>query len=552
MCSERGICMEDLIQKIKELELENKELRKRLMKYEPIEFEGMHLSKDEKLNIFMDYFKGREDVVAIRFFNKSKHCFSYTPFRANEFRERICPKKTGKFNCTSCPNRDFIPYTKALVLDHFISKNSQILYKNRDIFLGIYPLLQDGTCYFLAIDFDEGNWLQEMICVKRIAEKYRIGAIMERSQSGAGGHLWIFFEHRISAVKVRNLGKFLLKEAMRSEKSLQMSSFDRMFPNQDVVVKDGLGNLIALPLQYDAFQKGNSAFINEKEQMINNQIAYLSTIKKVTEQEVDQVLAQDQSEDFFFDGNQIMLSLNADSKYSSHLDIIEDSMLHVKKHTINANTLSMLRRMSSMINPEYHLKMRLHKAIYQTEYILSESIESEQTISIPRGCKDKLKSIFSTASITIQDHTSYGKELAVSFKGELNEAQKIAIDECLRYDTGVLHASAGFGKTVMAIYTIAQLKRSTLIIVPTRDLLKQWKDRLDMFLDYPKAEKKKYAYVGEYSGSKKNLKGNIDIATIQSISKSEDYMNNYKDMDVYSSMNVTIFQLNRFVNCFVM
>lgn len=512
----------DLEAKIKALEMENQDLRRRLSQYEPIELNNIQFTTDEKLNIFMNYFHGREDVVAIRFFHKAKNRYAYTPFCANEFQDGICLKKMRKFNCIECPNRDFIPYTRELLLEHFKSTSTHQLYKNKEIYLGIYPLLKDGTCSFLAIDFDDGNWLQEMICVKRIAQKYSIDAVMERSQSGAGGHLWMFFDQPILASKVRKLGRMLLKEAMRNETSMQLHSFDRMFPNQDILEKDGLGNLIALPLQYQSFQKGNSAFINEKEQVIDNQIAYLSTVKKINEQALDQILSQEEIEDYFFDGNQIMLSLGSDHKYSHQIEYTEDSMLHINKNTLNANTLNMIRRMSSMINPEYYLKMRLHKSIFQTPYILSEYIESEQTISIPRGCKEKLHSVFSNATIKEVDHTTYGNEISVSFKGELQNQQRIAIEECLRYPMGLLHAPAGFGKTVMAIYTVAKLKRSTLIIVPTKDLLKQWKERLDMFLDYPKTEKKKNAYIGEYSGSKKRLTGNIDIATIQSISKNED------------------------------
>lgn len=526
---ERGIAMNKLEERIKELEQENAELRKKLLKYEPESSYPIQLNREEKLNIYMDYFQGRKDVIAIRFFHKAKQRFSYTPFCNNEFKDGYCLKKNGKFSCTSCPNRDFVPYTKELLLEHFLPKQLHYIYTNKDIYLGIYPLLKDNTCHLLAIDFDDGNWFQEILCVKRVAQKYNIDTVMERSQSGLGGHLWIFFKTPILAVKARKLGRFLLKDAMRIEKSLALTSFDRMFPNQDTILEDGFGNLIALPLQFDAYQMKNSVFIDNLERIIENQIAYLSMVNKLTEAEVDHILASEIAEDYFFDGNQIMLPLGPDLKYNSYIELVEDSMLHINKSILNANTLNLIRRMASMANPEYQIKMRLHKAIYQTPYILSEYVESEQMISIPRGCKDNLKSVFTNANISIKDHTNLGHEIPVSFKGSLQEQQQKAITACLQYDTGILHAPAGFGKTVMAIYMIAHLKRNTIIIVPTKDLLKQWMERLDMFLEYPKAKKKKDTFIGEFSGSKKNLKGDIDIATIQSLSKCEDIHDKLND-----------------------
>lgn len=513
---------DNLLNRIKVLEKENQELRIRLAKYEVVDYKNIKFTKDEKINLFKQYFIGREDVVANRYYDNKKQRYGYAILCYNDFRDNICLKKRGgKINCLTCPNRDFVPYTGDLIFDHFTKRDKHIVWK-KDVYLGIYPLLKDTTCKLIALDFDEGNWMDEMLSVYHMAQRYCIESVMERSQSGYGGHLWIFFQDAIPATKARNLGKLLLKMAMKENKTLQISSFDRMFPNQDYISDEGIGNLIALPLQYDAFQKGNSVFINEVGQMIENPIGYLSAIKKLTEAEVNTILAQDEKEDYFFEGNQIALSLGTNMKYSEHLEVIEDSMLHISKINCNSLTLNMIRRLSSMINPEYYLKMKLRKPIFKTRYTISEYIETESYITIPRGCKDKFLNVFANADIQIQDKRNNGHEIDVSFKGELKNQQIEAIQSLLKYDTGVLHAVAGFGKTVMAIYAIAQKKTSTLIIVPTIDLKKQWLERIDEFLTYPSAIKKKDAYIGEFTGSKKNLKGNLDIATIQSLSKCDD------------------------------
>lgn len=513
---------EEMVKYIKELEDDNNRLRRRLQRYEKDIDLNITLTSDEKVSVYMEYFKGRNDIMAIRYYSNKNQRFSYAPLCFHDFDDRLCMKAKGKkINCLKCPNRDFMPYTKALLNEHFKPKKFHKII-NKEVCLGIYPLLPNGMCYFVAIDFDENDWMNEMLCVYRVARRFQIDPLLERSQSGQGGHLWIFFQDAISAVKARNLAKMLLKIAMRENKDIDMKSFDRIFPNQDYVTNDGLGNLIALPLHYNAFCKGNSAFINEAGIIIHKQVEYLSTIEKLTESDIDRILMKDDAIDYFYDGNQVALSLYDDVKYSKHLVIIENSMLQIKKNTCNALTLNMIKRMSSLVNPEYILKKKLHKPIFNTPYILSEYEETDQYIYIPRGLKEKLNSVFANAFIEIYDETIKGKNIDFKFKGELYNHQQEAINELLLHDIGMLHASAGFGKTVMAVYAMAEKHCSTLIIVPNLDLKKQWIEMINQFSLYPQSQKKKDSFIGEYTGSKKNLKGNLDIATIQSLANCND------------------------------
>lgn len=509
-----------LLSRIKQLELENKQLREELasMKQTSENMISVKLTAEQKISVFRSFFYGRQDVVANRYYSKKTAKYGYGPLCKNDYKATFCLKKEGKkINCILCPNRDFIAYSDELLRAHFTGNKLD----NKLIILGIYPLLKDNTCFFLAIDFDGEHWMNDMLSVYNIAVRYGIQPLLERSQSGNGGHLWMFFTEPIKATRARKLGDMLLKETMKVNHHIELSSYDRMFPNQDVLPSKGLGNLIALPLQIDALKKENSVFINEKGQKYANQIGYLSTIQRTSSNEVERIISMDDTEDYFYDDNQLSLTLYADTKYNRELTIYEGSLLHIQKKGLNSLSINMIRRIASMYNPDYYLKQRLHKAIYQTPRILSEFEETDNFISIPRGCKEQLSKVFQGTIIDMIDNTNKGVDIDVSFKGELLELQKEAVNAILHHEMGVLQASAGFGKTILALYIIAQRRYSTLIIVNTKKLLQQWQKRIDAFLEYPKAIKKKDHYIGVYTGNKKNLKGYLDIATISALANSD-------------------------------
>ena len=233
--------MEKIMNELIQLKKENAELKRKLKELGYIfDDENIQLNKQERLAIFKDYFKGRTDVYAQKYYSKKNNRFEYSFVCENKFKQGVC--FIGKKKCHSdCPNFKPAPLTNEIYLKHLQKENSVI---------GIYPLLEDNTCYFLVIDFDKDLWFESLLCVYRTAKKYSISCLMERSQSGNGGHLWIFFENAIKATKARLLGDFLLKEAMKTNKDISFDSFDRMFPNQDYLSGKGFGNCIALPLQY--------------------------------------------------------------------------------------------------------------------------------------------------------------------------------------------------------------------------------------------------------------------------------------------------------------
>lgn len=258
----------DELTKLKEENQKLKEILKNLG-YIFIE-DDIHLSKQDRLKIYMSYFRGRNDIYAAKYFSNKKGTFQYSPVCLNKFNKKICLLANGG-NCQKCTHFNAKQLTTEIILYHIQKSNNGI---------GIYPLLADNTCYFLAIDFDDDLWFDDLLSVYRIAKKYSISCVMEQSQSGMGGHLWIFFETPIKAHKARSLGDFLLKEAMRNNKNLSFYSFDRMFPSQDFHTGKGYGNCIALPYQFDAFQNKNSIFINELQMPITKPFHYLMNIKK--------------------------------------------------------------------------------------------------------------------------------------------------------------------------------------------------------------------------------------------------------------------------------
>lgn len=501
--------MEKIMNELIQLKKENAELKRKLKELGYIfDDENIQLNKQERLAIFKDYFKGRTDVYAQKYYSKKNNRFEYSFVCENKFKQGVC--FIGKKKCHSdCPNFKPAPLTNEIYLKHLQKENSVI---------GIYPLLEDNTCYFLVIDFDKDLWFESLLCVYRTAKKYSISCLMERSQSGNGGHLWIFFENAIKATKARLLGDFLLKEAMKTNKDISFDSFDRMFPNQDYLSGKGFGNCIALPLQYEPVLQSNSVFINEFQVTIKKPFHFLKSTIKVKESIIDQLIQSHETsfKDYFHDFD---TQLSLYEPIQQPITIIENSMLHISKKGLNAKTINTIRRISSTYNPQFYQNLRLHLSVYNVSRVLCENIEDDYDIYLPRGLKEKLLETIDDKLVVYQDQTFEGDSIEVSFKGALRSEQQIAADALLKHNISILEAIPGFGKTVIALYLMSMIQKSTLIIVHSKELLNQWKEKIDEFIEYPKAKLKRDHYIGEYYSNKKKLKYHIDIALIQSLSK---------------------------------
>jgi superfamily II DNA or RNA helicase len=493
--------IERLQEEDRKLKRENEKYKRILIEHNLINTEEIPFyHKEDKLRIYKNLFKGREDVYALNYKE------TFFPACKNRISGRLCKrKKNGSKWCRKCSNQNFSSLTDFVLLDHISTSHKRI---------GLYPLLKDNTCFLLAIDFDEDDWFSAMLSVYRLAKRYGIDSAMERSFSGNGGHLWFFFQEPIPAYMARMFGRTLLNEAMRINKDITYESYDRLFPAQDTMPEGGFGNLIALPFAFDALMKGNAVFINEYNQKITKQFYYLSTIKKIFTKTIENYINQNKE--------MTLENLDIDTNNLNTIHIKRTGILKIEKKGLNSHTIQFLRKISSMWNPEYFRKQRNHEPLWKgngVSAILSEYEETENYIYLPRALDEIIEE---HTNIIYDDHISIGHPIDVSFIGKLYSYQQEAITNALKHSIGVIKAPTGSGKTVMALNIVAQLKVSTLIILGNTELAKQWKKRINDFLDYPDKDKKRNQFIGEYSGSKKKMFGNIDIALVQSLSHLKD------------------------------
>ena len=225
--------------------------------------------------MFRSLFRGREDVYAVRWESR-KGKSGYSPACANEWDPLLCRKP-----CAKCKNSKHVPLSDAVIRDHLLGKCT----------VGVYPLFLDETCRFLAADFDKQGWQEDVRTFLVACRQFDIPAAVERSRSGRGAHVWVFFEEAIPAALARRLGSTILTRAMDRRHNLGLESYDRFFPNQDTMPKGGFGNLIALPLQGVPAAKGNTLFLDDDFTPHPNQWQYLNSVRRVPRGHVERVVA---------------------------------------------------------------------------------------------------------------------------------------------------------------------------------------------------------------------------------------------------------------------
>ena len=500
--------------------------------YSLVSVPTISLSIDERIRLFQSLFKGREDVFARRWFSKTTGKSGYQPVCINEWKQGLCDKK--KYRCVICPNRNFAPLTTQDMYRHLEGKDEYCC----DV-VGLYAIMQDNNCAFLCADFDDKNckygYKKDVLAFVGVCREWLIPYAIERSRSGNGAHVWIFFEAPLPASKARRLGNAILTEAMTRNGQMSFNSYDRFFPNQDYLPEGGFGNLVALPLQGQARRKQNSVFVDNDFLVYKDQWAFLYNLKKIQESTVDQLLRLHYQEELG------KLSMSSENKpwvtplpqnitqedFHAKVEIIKADKLYIPLKAVSAKVLNHLKRIAAFKNPEFYSKQALRLSTYAIPRIISCFDITNEYLAMPRGCEDATRSFLNDNAVTytIIDKTNHGNKISVSFQGEEREEQLEAINALLPYTNGILHATTAFGKTVTAAAIIARKKVNTLILVHSKALLKQWHDRLTEFLniDYPQHEEKNkrgrrkvFSPIGCFDSSGNTLHGIIDIALIQS------------------------------------
>jgi superfamily II DNA or RNA helicase len=469
------------------------------------------LTPDEKVNLFASLFRGRLDIHATKWTNKvGKSGFSVACH--NEWVQNICEKP--KIKCSDCSNRAYKALDTQALFSHLSGK----------AIVGLYPLLPDNTCYFLAADFDKQGWQQSVKAMASACEFFELPYAIEISQSGNGAHLWIFFETAISATKARKIGFGLLNKAMELQPSISFDSYDRLFPNQDIMPVGGFGNLIALPLQKIARKNGFSEFVDKDLHRIDDQWRFLGSLKKLFFQEVESTLSKMGNIDKVEHSNdENTLPWDRDTVFiqqfenlPSTISVTLANLVYIPLCDIPTQLAAQLKRIASFSNPIFFKQQALRFSTHGTPRIISyayidNGLNNTQWLSMPRGCLDNVLDIFTKHKIAVSliDKRTQGKKLShIKFLGIIKKEQTKATKVMCEHDTGILHAPTAFGKTVTAIRIITKRKTNTLILTHSKQLLEQWQERLKSFLVGVE--------IGVIGGGKKKPRGEIDVATYQS------------------------------------
>ncbi len=478
------------------------------------------LTTDRKLELFLSLFRGRKDVYPTRFVRKRDGQAGYAPDCRNKFVKGVCDLPRVK--CGECPNQAFKPFDANAVRDHLLGKHV----------MGMYPLLDNDTCWFLAADFDEGSWRDDVRAFVATARRAGLPLAIERSRSGAGAHVWFFFTSPVAAASARKMGCHLLTETMANRHELSMRSYDRLFPSQDTMPRGGFGNLIALPLQAGPRKEGNSVFLNDGLEPIADalQWVHLATIDRIALATVERIAAEATRQGTVLGVRAAEVSDEDASPWTrsptgrgrfqpitepipERIDVVLAQKLFVPKVGLPSSLLNQVKRLAAFQNPEFYKKQSMRLSTAMTPRVISCAEELPFHVGIPRGCQFELGQLLAShgARMALVDERIAGAPLDVRFTGELTSVQQTAARAMLAHDTGVFVAPPGVGKTVLGTHLIAARGCNTLVLVHRRPLLDQWLAQLAVFLGLDPKE------IGQIGAGKRKPNGRLDVAMIQSL-----------------------------------
>jgi superfamily II DNA or RNA helicase len=487
---------------------------------------------EEKISLFRNLFRGREDVFAIRWEGKGGKS-GYSPAGITDWRA-IHVARPEERKKVARKTRILQPLTDDAIRNHLTGKQT----------VGIYPLLPDDTCWFLAVDFDKKSWLADAAAFVATCKRFQVPSAVERSRSGNGAHVWIFFDGPVSAADARRLGCSLLTRTMENRHEIGLDSYDRLFPNQDTMPKGGFGNLIALPLQKRPREQGNSVFLDELFQPHPEQWRFLESVQRMPIDQLARITCA-----IAPDGNPVGVHLHLPDEDEGeapwlwrpsrqqkerqitgllppNVRVVASNLIYIEKEGLPSGMLDRLVRIAAFQNPEFYKAQLMRLSTYGKPRVISCGEVFPEHIGLPRGCMEEVVRVFKSHHINVEvhDERTAGREINVSFHGELRSEQRDAIEQVLAYDHGILCAPTAFGKTVVGAYLIAKRGVNALILVHRRQLMDQWRERLAAFLALP------IGHVGQYGGGKAKRTGLIDVAVIQSLQRKgavEDFVAEY-------------------------
>jgi superfamily II DNA or RNA helicase len=474
------------------------------------------LSPSQKVALFRSLFRGRTDVYPIRWESHSTGKSGYTPACKNEWRAGVCEKP--KVKCSECGNRQLSPLTDDVIYDHLAGKHT----------IGIYPLLTNDCCYFLAVDFDDEQWSEDAKAFQMSCDNLGVSAYLEISRSGSGAHIWIFFDKAVIARDARRLGSAIISYTCNRTRQLTLTSYDRLFPNQDSMPKGGFGNLIALPLQKKPRERGFSLFVNKELQPYEDQWAFLASVSKMPLEDIEPVILRAtggsnpldvtfiEEEDLNTPWqSQTIMPGKLTEPMPALLTVTLANQLYIEKAALPQSLSNRLIRLAAFQNPEFYKAQAMRFPVWDKPRIIGCAENFPKYLALPRGCLDAVQSLFQENGIQYElvDKRENGKKISAQFIGQLRLDQETALTELLKHETGVLCAPTAFGKTVLAASLIAQRGVNTLILVHRTELLQQWRQSLETFLQTEKGD------IGILGAGKKKLSGKIDIAVVQSLSR---------------------------------
>jgi len=477
-----------------------------------------------KIGLFRSLFRGREDVYARRFENRRTGRHGYAPACANEWVRGVCEKP--RVRCAECPNRRFLPLTDDVIRGHLSGTDAG----GDPLVAGVYPLLPDETCWFLAVDFDKSGWREDAAACLETCRRLALPAALERSRSGQGAHLWLFFEEPVPAALARRLGSHVLTETMERRPELGLDSYDRLFPNQDTMPQGGFGNLIALPLQKAPRDQGNSVFLDDGLDPLEDQWAFLSGVRRVGREAIEAMVQaaerggrvlgvrlppreDEEREPWGMPPSGRPRTVAIAGELPKTIELVLGNQIYVPKEGVPPGLQNRLLRLAAFQNPAFYQAQALRLSTWGTPRIVACAEDFPQHIGLPRGCLEETLRTLGDVKIgvTIRDERCGGRPLAVTFQGALRAGQRAAAQAMLAHDTGVLAATTAFGKTVIGAWLIAERRVSTLVLVHRRQLLDQWVERLAMFLDLPPDA------IGRIGGGRRRPTGLVDVAVVQSL-----------------------------------